>query len=169
MNKFDEKFNDLKNEYINFFLSFKSLELSTIGKNNQPQTSYAPFVSDDKKNFFIYISSLATHTKNLLNNKKAGVMLIESEEKAENIFIRRRVIFECEVIIIPKNIEEWEKTMNNFDYTFGEIMKTLRMLSDFKLFKLKPKSGRFIKGFGNAYKISGDKMDELLHLNPKKT
>tara|TARA_Y100001970_G_C14136973_1_gene804828 strand:+ start:384 stop:884 length:501 start_codon:yes stop_codon:yes gene_type:complete len=159
---------DLKEEYINFFLDFKSLELSTIGEKGQPQSSYAPFVRDDKKNFFIYVSSLAYHTKNLIKDGRAGVMLIESEEKSENIFARKRIIFDCRVNIIQRNTEMWNKIMLKFDENFGQIVQTLRMLKDFQLFKLIPKSGRFIIGFGNAYDITGEKMDELFHLKPKK-
>ena len=158
----------LKEEYINFLLNFRSLELSTISEKGFPQSSYAPFVSDSHNNFFIYISSLANHYKNLITYKKAGVMFIESEEKTENIFARRRLIFDCVVKKVLKNTEEWMEIMQKFEEIFGQIMQTLIMLPDFDLFELKPTSGRFIKGFGNAYEITGENMDELLYLNPSR-
>ena len=63
--------------------------------------------------------------------------------------------------------KKWEQIMKKFDDSFGQIMKTLRMLSDFQLLRLKPISGRFIKGFGSAFEISGREMDQLIHLNPQ--
>ena len=50
MNKSLVNINDEKEEYIKFITNFRSLELSTIGKYGQPETSYAPYVSDENKN-----------------------------------------------------------------------------------------------------------------------
>jgi len=159
---------EVKEEYTKFLKKIKSLELSTIGEKGRPETSYAPFVSDSNKNFYIFVSSLAAHTKNLLNDGRAGVMLIEDEEKAENIFSRMRAIFDCDVNIVINDTKEWKKIMFKFDKSVGKLMKTLRMLPDFQLLCLQPKSGRFIKGFGMAYSISGQKMDELSHIDHSK-
>ena len=76
-----------KTEYLNFLKKFRSLQLSTIGKNGRPESSYAPFVVDQNNQFYIYISALARHTKNLLHDSRAGIMFIEPEEQAENIFL----------------------------------------------------------------------------------
>ena len=168
MNLSEKEKKELQEEYKKFFINIRSLVLSTIDKTGQPQSSYSPFVTDEQKNFYIFVSFLAYHTNNLLNFRKAGVMLIESEEKTDNIFSRKRIIFECEVEKVSRNEEKWEKIMKKFDDSFGQIMSTLRMLSDFQLIRLRPISGRFIKGFGSAFEISGREMDQLIHLNPQK-
>lgn len=157
-----------KAEYFKFLSKFRSLQLSTIGENGGPESSYAPFVVDPKNHFYIYVSSLARHTGNLLNDGRAGIMFIESEEDAENIFARKRVTFDCEVEIVERETDDWQKIMLLFDQRAGELMETLRMLSDFQLLRLRPKSGLFVKGFGKAYQISGTLMDELSHINPRK-
>jgi len=157
-----------KNQYLEFLAEHNSASLSTIGENGQPEISYVPFVTDLEKNFFIFVSSLARHSKNLFNYRKAGFMLIEPEENSENIFARKRVIFDCDVFIVERDSQDWKQIILKFNEIAGEIMETLIMLPDFHLFRLNPKSGRFIKGFGNAFSISGDKMDKLIHLNPKK-
>ena len=95
-------------------------------------------------------------------------MLIEAEDKAENIFARKRIIFDCKVNMVLRNSNEWEKILIKFGEIAGDVMETLSMLTDFQLLRLNPISGKFIKGFGSAYKISGDQMDELTHINPKR-
>ena len=45
-----------KTEYLNFLKKFRSLQLSTIGKNGRPESSYAPFVVDQNNQFYIYIA-----------------------------------------------------------------------------------------------------------------
>ena len=160
--------NDVKEEYNIFLMNFRSLELSTIGEKGEPQTSYAPFVRDGNKNFYIYVISLASHSNNLLKDRRAGVMLIEGEEKVENIFARKRVIFDCIMVPVNEKTKEWKDIMIKFEKSAGQFMKLLRTLPDFKLLCLKAQSGKFIKGFGMAYEIYGQKMDNLKHINPGK-
>jgi len=157
-----------KTEYLNFLKKYRSLQLSTIGKNGRPESSYAPFVADQNNQFYIYISALARHTKNLLHDSRAGIMLIEPEEQAENIFARKRLIFDCDAEIMVRESQDWMRIMSLFDDFASDLMQTLRMLTDFQLIRLKPNSGLFVKGFGKAYKISGEKMDQLSHVNPRK-
>ena len=47
-------------------------------------------------------------------------------------------------------------------------MEMLRNFSDFHLLRLVPKNGLFVKGFGNAFEISGSQMDVLTHIKPRK-
>ena len=157
-----------KTEYLNFLKKFRSLHLSTIGKNGRPESSYAPFVVDKKNQFYIYISALASHTKNLLYDSRAGIMIIEPEDQAENIFARKRLTFDCDAEIVERESQDWMRMMPIFDDYAGELMQTLRMLTDFQLIRLKPNSGLFVKGFGKAYEIFGEKMDQLSHVNPWK-
>ena len=95
-------------------------------------------------------------------------MFIESEEQAENIFARQRLTFDCDAEIVVRESQDWMRLMSLFDDYAGELMETLRMLSDFQLIRLKPNSGLFVKGFGKAYEISGKKMDQFSHVNPRK-
>jgi hypothetical protein len=155
-------------EYSTFLAKFSSLQLSTIGENGRPESSYAPFVVDQNNNFYIYVSSLARHTGNLLNDGRAGIMLIEAESEAENIFARKRVTFECDTEAVVRETEDWREIMLLFDQLSAELMETLRKLPDFQLLRLRPKSGLFVKGFGKAYQISGSRMNELSHVNPRK-
>jgi len=47
---------------------------------------------------------------------------------------------------------------------FGEIIDGLSQLQDFVLFNLKPEQGLFVKGFGQAYQVSGDDLVDFVHL-----
>ena len=155
-------------EYLNFIQDFKSINLSTLGIDGRPECSYAPYVSEGKKAFYIYISALASHTKNLLQDPRAGVMFIEAENQGENVFARKRVIFNCDAELIVRGSEAWQDKMVLFDEELGPFMGTLRSIPDFRMFKLTPNSGRFVKGFGKTYEITGENMDQLTHVNPAK-
>ena len=126
-------------EYSTFLAKFSSLQLSTIGENGRPESSYAPFVVDQNNNYYIYVSALARHTGNLLNDNRAGIMLIEAEAEAENIFARKRVTFECDTEAVERESADWWEIMLLFDQLSAELMETLRRLPDFQLLRLRPK------------------------------
>ena len=49
---------------------------------------------------------------------------------------------------------------------FGEVMGVLRGLGDFVLFRLKPQTGRFVMGFGQAFVLAGQCLQELQPIGP---
>ncbi|MBE9005632.1 pyridoxamine 5'-phosphate oxidase family protein [Fortiea sp. LEGE XX443] len=151
-------------EYESFPHEFQSVIISTITQEGIPNSSYAPFVIDEAKNIYIYISDLATHTQNLYANPHVSVLFIDDEAKSNNIFARRRLSFDCTATLIERDTETWNKIVEQFQERFGEMIEVLRGLADFRIFQLTPSSGRFVLGFGNAYKISGDNLNQLVQI-----
>lgn len=154
---------NLRNEYLNFIQSFKSLYLATVNED-KPEISYTPFVQGEGGCFYLYISSLARHTRCLLKNNQASVLFIEPESETKEIFARTRLTFDCQAEIIERGSEQWDDILNRFEARFGEIMQTLRSLNDFHLFKLKATGGNYVKGFAKAYQISGEDLDVVTHI-----
>ena len=76
-------------EFHAFVASFDSVMLATIndeGDTPVPEASYAPVLVRDGK-YYIFVSELALHTRNLLRNKSASLLFIEDESNSNNIFI----------------------------------------------------------------------------------
>lgn len=148
-------------EYEGFIQEFESAVISTVSPEGIPNGSYAPFVIDEAKNIYIYVSGLSTHTKNIEANPVVNVLFIEDEAKANQIFARRRLNFDCTARLIERESATWQQIVDQFQERFGEIIEVLRSLGDFRIFQLTPKEGRFVIGFGSAYYISGDRLDKL--------
>lgn len=149
-------------EYEKFPTEFTSIIMSTVNKEGIPDASYAPFVSDEDKNIYIYVSGLATHTQNIHNHPFVSILFIEDEVKTKQIFARRRLIFNCTAKLVERESEKWQKIVDKFQIRFGELISTLRSLPDFRIFQLTPKNGRFVIGFGAAYNISSDNINQLV-------
>ncbi|QSR37037.1 heme utilization protein HutZ [Marinobacterium iners] len=49
----------------------------------------------------------------------------------------------------------WEEGIKILSARLGSRIDNLSQLSDFKLFKLIPQSGRYVKGFGRAFTLEG--------------
>lgn len=152
-------------EYQKFTQQFQSIIISTISDRGIPNGSYAPFVMDEFKNIYIYVSGLSTHTQNLNVNPKVSVLFIEDEAQTPQIFARRRLNYDCTATLIERETDEWKDIVDKFQTGFGEIIEMLRGLADFRIFKLTPHSGRFIIGFGAAYHINGDNLDKLVQIS----
>ena len=144
----------------------RSLMLGTVGEKALPRVSYAPYVRDKSGNFFVYLSRLSEHTSELITNKVASILLIEDELGVEQIFARMRISYLCEVTVIDQADSRYESTLDLLTERFGNVVGVLRSLPDFILFQLRPKSGRFITGFGQAYDLAGDHLDQLVHVGP---
>jgi putative heme iron utilization protein len=149
--------------YQNFTEQFQSVVLGTTSADNVPNASYAPFVSDDSKNIYIYVSGLSAHTQNLHAVPQASLLFIEDESQTQQIFARRRLTFECRAILIERDTERWNEIVNRFEARFGNIIELLRGLPDFRIFQLTPTKGRFVTGFGAAYEVDSNNFNSLIN------
>ncbi|MCK5919061.1 MAG: pyridoxamine 5'-phosphate oxidase family protein [Cocleimonas sp.] len=141
----------------------KSLFLSTLTTNGKPNGSYAPFIMDDAGNFYIFVSQLASHTQDLLDNPQSSILLAEDEQNSRQIFARKRASYYCHCRIIEKEDPSYESLLDLFEIRFSNIISLLRTLPDFTLFKLEVQSGSFVQGFGKAYEIT---KNGLIHKDP---
>lgn len=130
--------------------TLQSVVLSTTNQDGTPHGSYAPFV-EKEKHFYIFGSMLSTHTHNLLHNAYVSLLFIEDESISSNIFARKRVTFDTEVMPIERGSILFNGTLTLFEEKFGEMASIYRSMSDFQLFALTPVRGRAVFGFGQAY------------------
>lgn len=144
----------LSAEIIEFINSRKSLQLSTITQDGSPYASYAPFALGDQC-LYVLISEIALHAINLQHNPQASILIIQDEDSAEELFARVRVNYSVNAELIAVDSEQWHEGITVLTNRHGERISNLSQLADFKLFKLKPTGGRFVKGFGRAYTLAG--------------
>ena len=158
------QFTKAQAEYEKFPEEFNSIIISTVNKQGIPHASYAPFIMDNNKNIYIYVSGLATHTQNIHNHPFVSVLFIDDEIKTKQIFARRRLNFDCTTTLITRETEKWKEIVDKFEIRFGELISTLRSLPDFRILQLTPNTGRFVIGFGTAYNISSDNINQLVQI-----
>ena len=152
-------------EYYTFMKKAKNVYISSVDENNKPEISYSPCVVDDEKNVYILVSDLSKRTSSLVQGRNVSIMFIEPEEQCEEMYVRIRLIFECSTKQIERKTEKWNEQIPVFLDRFGDIINILKSLSDFKMFCFSPVSGSYVKGFGKAYSIEGDGLDQISHVN----
>ncbi|MCS0406273.1 heme utilization protein HutZ [Vibrio diabolicus] len=141
----------------------RTLQLATVDAEGRPNVSYAPYVQN-QEGYFVLISKIARHARNLLENPNVSLMMIEDEESSKQLFARKRLTFDAVANVVERDTEMWQQVVGQMKERFGEIIDGLSQLEDFVLFNLKPESGLFVKGFGQAYQVSGDDLVDFVLL-----
>lgn len=141
----------------------KTVILSTFSPEGEPDASVAPAVIENNR-FYIYVSEISAHTRNMETSGKASVFLIEDEEQADNLLARKRATFTCSVSLVERDTEDFRRIFDQMKERFGTIMKHLEQLLDFKLLCLSPAKGRIVSGFGQAYEIDPGNWETLSHV-----
>ncbi|MBR9787994.1 MAG: heme utilization protein HutZ [Vibrionaceae bacterium] len=153
----------LETEVREFRDSRKTLQLATINEASCPNSTYAPFAFDSKA-YYILVSDIAAHGKNLKTNRNVSILMIEDESECKNIYARKRLTFDTRAELVEKQTQGWELGIAALQARFGEIIDNLSQLGDFNLYRLVPDSGRYVKGFGQAYVITGEDLLDFVHL-----
>ena len=149
-----QELEDFTRRYHELIASQQTLLLSTASVTGVPDISYAPFVRGHAGLFYIFVSEMAVHTANLIDNPQASILFIRPESECLNLFARERAVLSCSVKEILREDEIFIDRLQALQDKFGEVVNVLRSLSDFHLFALRPVSGRFVIGFGRAFTIN---------------
>jgi len=147
--------------------SFDCVLMSTVGADGAPHASYAPTVATEDGCFYVYTSGLSRHTKNLRENGLVSILFIENECDSKQVFARRRVNLDCQAEVVERESAVWRVILDRFKTRFGDVLDMIRPLSDFNLFRLEPKRGTYVRGFGQAYRIDGARVGALQHIGPE--
>jgi heme iron utilization protein len=151
-------------EIKKFRESRRTLQLATICAKGKPNVSYTPFVLVDGS-YYILISKIARHARNLLANPQVSFMMIEDEDNLKMVHARKRLTYEAKAVAIDRESAQWQIGIDAMHGRFGEIIDNLSNMADFILFHLPPENGLFVKGFGKAFQVgSNDKID-FVHLD----
>lgn len=122
----------------------RTLQLATVDAEGRPNVSYAPYVQN-QEGYFVLISKIARHARNLLENPNVSLMMIEDEESSKQLFARKRLTFDAVANVVERDTEMWQQVVGQMKERFGEIIDGLSQLEDFVLFNLKPESGYLLK------------------------
>jgi putative heme iron utilization protein len=140
-------------EVESFLETFQTLVMASLNPEGEPYASTAPYVRLGN-DFYILISTVAQHGRNLLNSEKVSLLFAEDESQCVQPFARKRVTIEAAVTEIIPADELFGRVIERFKAHFDpELVTSLSQMGDFHLFKLSPKNGSVVMGFGKAYRL----------------
>lgn len=133
----------------------KSMILATVDAEGNPNSSYAPFVQINQ-NFYILVSFMAKHTKNLADGRKTSIMFIEDESATKQIYARERLTIEAAASQIERDSEVWNTVVTQLKEAHGKVVDVISEMGDFILIALQPVKGSYVNGFGSAYFVDAN-------------
>ena len=143
--------------------SCKSLILATVDAEGNPNSSYAPFARSGSK-FYILVSFMARHTKNLKEVGKVSAMFIEDESETNQIYARHRLTLDVSSKEIARDTPEWTEGVAQLQTAHGKILDILVGMQDFIMIELTTKKGAYVNGFGSAYFVD-ENLEIMNHRN----
>ncbi|MBF0471983.1 MAG: pyridoxamine 5'-phosphate oxidase family protein [Gammaproteobacteria bacterium] len=140
----------------------QTLLLATVNEDGSAEASVAPYL-EQEGSFYIFVSELARHTRNMRQQSAATTLFIEDENEASNPFSRRRLSYRCRVTEVKREDANYALFLDLMEKRFGKLLQTLRQLPDFHLLQLQPQSGHYVSGFARAYTLNLSGSDGGIH------
>ena len=164
MNNAPSQNDDIESLLNHFLQDIDSLVLATVNSAGEPEASYTPFVKHEGY-YYIFVSELASHTRNLKHSNTASILLMKLNPQ-DHAHTRKRLSCHCATRSIERDEALYETVMQLMQQQFGSLIETLRSLSDFQLFQLKPEKGNFVAGFGQAFEVDFQQGGKIRHRRP---
>lgn len=144
-----------------FHRAFQSVLMATVADDGRPHASYAPYIEDEEGCFHVFLSELATHTRNLLQDRRVSLLFIEEESAMKQVFARKRVTYEGIAREIPRDDPVFGPQLDQMTERHGPIVGMLRNLRDFHLFRITPEKAIYVRGFGEAFTLEGSDLQGI--------
>jgi len=126
--------------------------LATQGPEG-PEASWVAYVPEaDFSGFLLHLSTLGSHTRNLLANPRAGLAISEPERAGEDPQTLGRVMIQGLVAIIPKDSRNYLEMSRRYQEQLPGSTPRFEF-GDFLLLRLTPARIRFVGGFARAYTL----------------
>lgn len=143
--------------------------LAVLGEEG-PAVSLVPWVrTKGPTRLWILVSELSAHTAALRKSPRAGVMVSEAYREGDprSNHALTRVMLTVDARFVGREEARARGAEGLYRERFP-IGETLLGLGDFHWVELSPVgSGGFVMGFGRAYRVGGDDLDELSHVMGK--
>lgn len=128
------------------------------GEPNLAMVAYA--FAGDLSVFYIHISRLGKHTRDMENNPHISLLISEADDRRADPQTLARVSLRGVAEIVPRNDPDYAQIKKIYLERFPES-EQLFSLGDFNLWKITPKAGRFVAGFGRAFNLSPDALKKV--------
>jgi len=132
--------------------------VSSLGTVHEgaPFVSMALYVaSNDFNSFFLHLSRLAVHTKDILADPRISLMIAEADRGESDPQTLGRLTLLGEAREIDKSTTEYSNARALYLQRFPDSAMTFG-LGDFALFAVRPRSGRLVAGFARTFNITGE-------------
>jgi heme oxygenase (biliverdin-IX-beta and delta-forming) len=142
---------------------FENSKIASLGTSNenQPFVSMVAFTSaQDFSEFYIHISGLAKHTKNIFLNNKISLMICQPETDSKNPQTLARVSIIGNANIVDANDANYNEIKTSYLSKYPSA-KLYFNLGDFQLFRIEVEKTRYVAGFAKTFNLTKVSLQNL--------
>lgn len=150
-------------ESLTTLLDHSAVSSLAVTDQGYPSVSLVPYVVlRDPLRLFVLISDLASHTASLRQDPRCSLMMHEPPhpEDPRSNHALTRVTFKAKATFLSR-AEAVDLGVESLYRQKYEIAKMILDLKDFHFCQIVPQEGSFIRGFGQAYRLSGPNLETL--------
>ena len=134
--------------------------LGTV-QGGEPFVSMVPFAINKRAQLIIHVSTLAAHTKHMLENSRVSLMVMAAPSPDVSAQATPRVSIQGVAAQLDKASAEYEEAKAAYVERFPQSLD-LFDFADFSLFAITPTSARFVAGFAQAMTMSAEEFHAAL-------
>ena len=132
-----------------------------------PSVSMVPFaVAADGKTFYVHVSGLAQHTRDMSADPRVGLLIMESEESGTSPQALARLSIQGRAREIARDAAEYAIARGIYLGRFPDA-EPMFGLPDFSLFAITPLAARFVGGFARAFSVTPDDLAAMIAGRPE--
>lgn len=120
------------------------------GEPNLAMVAYA--FAEDFSAFYIHVSRLGRHTRDMESDPRVGLLIAETDDGRLDPQTLARLSIQGTAEMLPRNALDYANVKHLYLTRFPEA-EGLFSLGDFNLWRITPKSGRFVAGFARAFNL----------------
>lgn len=118
-----------------------------------PNLAMVAFITDDDfSGFYIHVSRLGKHTRDMETDPHVSLLIAQTDDGRADPQTLARLSLNGTAGMLPRTDPHYPQVKHAYLTRFPEA-EQLFSLGDFNLWRISPKSGRFVAGFAQAYNI----------------
>ncbi len=144
----------------------RNTRIAALGtlRDEAPFVSMVTFIAaEDFSAFYLHVSRLAQHTMDMAKDKRVSLLIAEADDGRADPLTLARVSIRGSVDLLHNDEPAYTSVKNKYLEHFPES-EPLFNLPGFEIWCIKPKGGRFVAGFGQAYNLTREALQEVSQL-----
>ena len=121
--------------------------------DGEPNLAMVAYIfAEDFSAFYIHVSKLGKHTRDMESDPRVSLLITERDDHRSDPQTLARLALQGTAEVLPRDASDYSLIKSMYLKRFPEA-EHLFSLGDFNLWKISPKSGRFVAGFARAFNI----------------
>jgi heme iron utilization protein len=139
--------------------------LGTLHEDELNLAMVAYAYAEDFSAFYIHVSKLGKHTRHMETDPRVNFLIVERDDQRADPQTLARVSLQGTAEVLLREAFDYALIKDIYLSRFPEA-EPIFSLGDFNIWKITPRSGRFVAGFAQAFNLVPDHLKKVSTQKP---